>query len=398
MKSRRLSAIALGLVSVTALAACSSGSKAASSTTSSSAAASSGSSTTVVATAVDPGVAAAAAAVQAAQTVPSAIPESVALPHAPAPGTKVAFLTCSQTACGLLNPGFTAAAQALGWKPTVITYNSATPGQAVQQAIDAGNKYIATTSIQLNEITPQLQEAKAKGVAIFGAYTPDTPEGAANGLYGVAQDVAASGVAGKLLPEWMISDSNGHANAVYVTIPIFPSLNAGQTVAQQVFKQDCPACTLGVLPLSLAQVGAGQTPSALVAYLQAHPSVNYVYLSFQDLFPGVVSALKTAGLNGKVKIVGQEAQQPELQSMIDGTSSAWSILPEPYVMWVVVDWMARLAGGMTLTPDIVAAGSNPEAFLVTNSQQAQAQLADNGGNWPGPTNYEQQFKALWKVG
>jgi hypothetical protein len=55
----------------------------------------------------------------------------------PKKGIKVAFLTCSAAACSLLNPGFIAAAKALGWDPTVFTYNFATPGQAVQQAIDA---------------------------------------------------------------------------------------------------------------------------------------------------------------------------------------------------------------------------------------------------------------------
>lgn len=393
MKPRKLSVGLVAAACLTAsLAACSSSSKNASTSTTTAATAGS------VGSNGSSGLAAAEAAVAAAQKPPATIPETVALPHAPAPGTKVAFLTCSATACGLLNPGFTAAADALGWKPTIITYNSATPGQAVQQAIDAGDKYIATTSIEISTITPQLEEAKAKGIAIFGAYTPDTPEGATNGLYGVAQDIQGSQVAGKLLPEWMIADSKGHANAVYVTIPIYPSLTAGQTAAQQLFTQDCPACSLGVLPLSMTQVGSGQTPSLIVSYLQAHPNVNYVYLSFQDLFPGVVSALQQAGLSNRVKIVGQEAQQPELQSMIDGTSAAWSILPEPYVMWVVVDWMARLAVGQQLTPSIVAAGGDPEAFLVTNSSQASSQLSQNGGNWPGPANYQQQFKALWKVG
>ena len=398
MKTRKLTfSVVAAACLVASLAACGSSSKSASSSTTASAAAAtqgfSGSSGSA-----SSGLAAAEGAVAGAQNPPTTIPETVPLPHAPAPGTKVAFLTCSATACGLLNPGFTAAAEALGWKPTIITYNSATPGEALQQAIDQGNKYIATTSIELSTITPQLQEAKAKGIAIFGAYTGDTPQGASNGLYGVAQDIQASQVAGKLLPQWMIADSRGHANAVYVTIPIYPSLNAGQTVAQQVFKQVCPACTLGVLPLSLTQVGSGQTPSLVVSYLQSHPDVNYVYLSFQDLFPGLVAALKQAGLDRRVKIVGQEAQQSQLQSMIDGTSAAWSILPEPYVMWVVVDWMARLAVGQHLTPDIVAAGSDPEAFLVTNATQAKAQLDQNGGNWPGPANYEQQFKADWKVG
>jgi hypothetical protein len=84
------------------------------------------------------GVTTAKAAVAAALTEPLNIPETTALPHAPKKGVKVAFLTCSAAACSLLNPGFTAAAKALGWDPTVFTYNSATPGQAVQQAIDAG--------------------------------------------------------------------------------------------------------------------------------------------------------------------------------------------------------------------------------------------------------------------
>ena len=36
----------------------------------------------------------------------------------------------------------------------------------------------------------------------------------------------------------------------------------------------------------MTQLGAGQVPATIVAYLKSHPSVNYLYLSFQDLDAG----------------------------------------------------------------------------------------------------------------
>ena len=217
MKLQKACIGVLATACVAAAAACGSSSPSTSSSNSPAATASS-------ATLDSSGVTAAKAAVAAASTEPMNIPATTALPRAPKKGIKVAFLTCSAAACSLLNPGFTAAAKALGWSPTVITYNSATPGQAVQQAMDAGYKYIATTSIALSTITPQVQEAKAKGIALFGAYTSDIPLGPKNGLYGVAQNGAGDVKTGTLMADWMVANSDGHANAVYVDIPLYPSL------------------------------------------------------------------------------------------------------------------------------------------------------------------------------
>jgi ribose transport system substrate-binding protein len=330
-------------------------------------------------------------------TEPADIPATTPLPRAPEKGVKVAFLTCSAAACSLLNPGFTAAAKALGWDPAVITYNSATPGQAVQQAIDAGYKYIATTSITLSTITPQVQEAKAKGVALFGAYTDDTPGGTQNGLYGVAQNGAGDLKTGAMMADWLIANSGGHANVVYVDIPLYPSLVGQGKGAEAEFSKLCPGCAFATLPVSVTQVGAGQVPAAIVAYLRSHPDVNYLYLSFQDLDAGVAGAVRAAGLAGKVKIIGTEGQASQLQEMVNGQEAMWSILPEPYVMWVVVDWMARLSEN-ALSPSSLSATDEGVAFIVDTPANASAQLKANGGNWPGPANYQSQFKQLWHVG
>ncbi len=343
------------------------------------------------------GVAQATSQIETLLTEPSTIPATSPLPHAPAKGVKVAFLTCSAAACSLLNPGFTAAAKALGWDPTVITYNAATPGQAVQQAIDAGYKYIATTSITLSTITPQVQEAKSKGVALFGAYTGDTPNGTQNGLYGVAQNGAGDLKTGAMMADWLIANSGGHANAVYVDIPLYPSLVGQGQGAQAEFSKLCPGCSFATLPVSVTQLGAGQVPATIVAYLKSHPSVGYLYLSFQDLDAGVAAAIKAAGLAGQVKIVGTEGQASQLQEVVNGQEAMWSILPEPYVMWVVVDWMARLSEGV-LTPSSLSATDEGVAFIVDTAAKASTQLTANGGNWPGPADYQAQFEKLWHVG
>ena len=332
-----------------------------------------------------------------ASGAPSTLPSSLTkLPKAPAKGLKVAFLTCSDPSCALLNPGFTDAAKALGWDPTVITYNSAQPGQALQQAINAGYKYIATTSITLNTITPQVQEAKAKGIPIFGAYTGDTPQFQANGLYGVSANFQTSAASGKLMAAWTIKDSNSDAHVLFVSLPIYPTLVAQGNAAQAEYTTACPDCTFNVLGLSATQVGQGQTPSAIVAYLKQHPATNYVYLAFGGLDAGVAAAIKSAGLAGKVKIVGTQGQQSQLQEMVSGQEAAWSILPEEYTMWVVVDWMARLNDGVLNQQALDATSANP-TYMVDTPAQAQAQLGVDNGIWEGPANFQSQFEALWGV-
>ena len=381
-------AAVIGLISV---AACSAASGSAAGTSSQTQAAA-GSTTSAPATS-----ASVSQILAGASGAPSTIPSSLAkLPKAPAKGLKVAFLSCSDPSCGLLNPGFTDAAKALGWDPTVITYNSAQPGQALQQAINAGYKYIATTSITLNTITPQVQEAKAKGIPIFGAYTGDTPQFQANGLYGVSANFQTSAASGKLMAAWTIKDSNSNAHVLFVSLPIYPTLVAQGTAAQAEYTTACPDCTFNVLGLSATQVGQGQTPSAIVAYLKQHPATNYVYLAFGGLDAGVAAAIKSAGLAAKVKIVGTQGQQSQLQEMVSGQEAAWSILPEEYTMWVVVDWMARLNDGVLNQQALDATSANP-TYMVDTPAQAQAQLGVDNGIWEGPANFQSQFEALWGV-
>ena len=331
--------------------------------------------------------------------MPTSIGENIPLKKVPPRGVKVIFLNTANATAATLDGGFTQAAQALGWKPTIVTYSATDPGAAVQSAIDQGYKYIASASISLSQITPQVPELKAHHVAFFEAYTADVPGFKSNGLYGEAQNPKGAGVEGKLMADYITVNSAQKANVLFVSLPIYPVLVEQGAAAQTELAKNCPTCTFTVLPISVSQLVAGQTPSLIVSYLQTHPTTNYLYYSFNGMDTGVYPALQTANLTNQVKIVGTQGEYPELEGILNGQQSAWTMVPENYVMWVVVDWMARQSVGELnmKAENLDNAGVN---YLVSTPRLAGITiglLSGNHGVWGGPTNYQHSFKVLWTV-
>lgn len=343
------------------------------------------------------GLAAAQAFLSHYTQVPTSIGVTVPLKKVPPRGVKVIFLNTANATAATLNVGFDQAAAQLGWKPTIVTYSATDPGAAVQSAIDEGFKYIASASISLSQITPEVSEMQADHVAFFEAYTADTPGFASTGLYGEAQDPAGAAVEGKIMADYITVNSNQNANVLFVSLPIYPVLVEQGTAAQAELTANCPTCTFTVLGISVSQYIAGQIPALIVSYLQTHPTTNYLYYSFNGMDPGVYNALQTANLTSQVKIVGTQGEYPELSGVLNGQQSAWTMVPENYVMWVVVDWMARQSVGQ-LNSKVEAQDAAGVNYLVDSPTLAGTTIglmATNRGVWGGPTNYQKSFEKLW---
>jgi ribose transport system substrate-binding protein len=96
----------------------------------------------------------------------------------------------------------------------------------------------------------------------------------------------------------IIADSGGMGHVVYLNAP---DVGPGDAFALKVFlntmAQQCPGCKVGVLNVSVTDVGTA-LPGKLVSYLQAHPDVKYVRAYYGDQFIGVPAALSSAGLQG----------------------------------------------------------------------------------------------------
>jgi ribose transport system substrate-binding protein len=323
---------------------------------------------------------------------PTSIQIDEALPKAPPKGKKVIFLQCELPACARYVPGLEEATAALGWSAKTEVFKNDQPGSALQQAISERPDYIAITGIPAAALEPQLAAARKAGIPVISCATPDrpTPDGYAVQCGGtLATDADYVG-------RWIINDSGGEANVVAVTIPQFPVLNTETDWLEANLERLCQACSLDQLDLTVDDVAGGAVSSKLIAFLQSHPDVDYVYFTFNDLSRGVPSALEAAGFGDKVKLVGA-AGDAAIMKTIGSGQDAWTIAPNVYSAWVMVDAMARLATGERLSPEYASKVYASPTWVVDSAGSAKL-LAPTGYDWHGPQGFQEKFKALWKLG
>jgi ribose transport system substrate-binding protein len=358
--------------------------------------------TTVTASTVPPGSEASAssadvdtaALVEQYSTPATEIVQTEPLSQPPDP-LKVAFIVCADPSCVVLDGFLEEAVTALGWEYTSINAPATDFGSAVQQAIDTQPDFIAGTGTDAAAFQPQYDAMREAGIPYFTCYATDVPAGEDNNLFANCYDSSAAAVYSDVLASWIIDHSGGSANTLIVSLPAFPILEAQADSASAAFAARCPDCGVDTLDLTIDDLAGGTAPTAIISFLQSNPDINYIYLTYNGFEPGLAEALDSAGLGDSVQITGTQAQQPQLQAIIDGRSAVWTALPQEYAMWSLADQMARVANG-EWTSENERTNAVPPFFLIDDAETAESYIdLDNG--WPGPDGFKDQFKALWGV-
>ena len=350
--------------------------------------------TTTAAAAATPeaaGLARAKVVVDANTKAPDKIGPTIKLKSVP-PKKTVAWLQCSLPSCAAIGVGFKNATDALGWKLDVISYDT-DAAAAFQQAIDSKVDYVASSGTSQAVLQAQIDAAKAAGIAYFSCFDTSEPHQDANNIWMQCGDATAVLAAGDRIANQIIVDSGGKANVLMVNIPDFAVLVSEREGSKAAYKANCPGCKFTELPLTLNQLLAGEVPGAIVAALQADPSVNYVHFAFDGLTTGVTSVLKDAGLLKGRSLVGVDFSGAVLQEIVDGTMKFWTANPKQYSAWLMVDAMARHSIGQENTEE--RANALLPSFTVSSPEQAKPLVAGDG--WPGPATMAAQFKTLWGV-
>jgi ABC-type sugar transport system substrate-binding protein len=303
------------------------------------------------------------------------------------------WLECDVPTCAAyITPGITAAVEALGWDLEIIPMKSTDPGPAVQQAIDAGVDFIASTGLATAQYQAQLDAATEAGIAVLSCFGTDDP--AAGGVAMQCGDENFVSKTGPLMADWAIVHSGGTANVLIVSIPDFPVLKVETDAFIARLGENCPACTYEELNVTLDDLIGGRVPASVVSKVQANSETDHIFYSFGDLPGGVTAALQSAGLDGQVLQFGQDFSTIDLQEIVDGTMGAWSADPKGYAGWLMVDAAARLSLGMELEEE--RAASALPTVIVDDPAYAQELIDDWGGDWFVP-KWSDQFKALWGV-
>jgi ribose transport system substrate-binding protein len=325
------------------------------------------------------------------ETLPTTIGITEPLDQAPAPSRSVYWIAPNIEVIQAQTEGFKDATDALGWKLTTLLVDSADPqayASAMKQAVSQKADFIVASGASADMYGDGLDAARTAGIPVIDEYSTDEPGGEANGIYANVGGTAYVQDEVGALADWVIADSGGKGTVAFVNIPDFPILKAaGEAVKAQMAA--CTGCTLLPIDASVADLTGGGIPQLVVSTLQSNPKVEYVFLSFGDLYSGLDSALEGAGLHGKVKVLTATLNPSQSALVASGQIAAGVPNPQRYASWVAVDAMLRLDQGMSIDQD--------EHTLLPVPIFTKDTVPSPPGEWAGPEGYGAQFAALWSL-
>lgn len=335
-------------------------------------------------------VAAAQTAIAALEKTPTHIGITIPLKSTPPKGKTVVFLECTDVPqCSEFLPGINQGAKALGWTVKIlpwVTTNPATLVSAMQSALQYHPIAVTLSGESENEWASEIPAYKSAGVAIIpmvvGPVTINTTVPA--NLMGPRN----IGIAGTIIGNWFIANSGAKGHALFLNAPPFPVLSEFTDAAEQTIKSGCTACTVTTLNASLAEIGSSGVVPAIVAAVEANPSINYVLSCDGAFTTGLVSALKSIG-RGNVIIGGGNPSITDEQDLLNGTEAAWAGQAYTYIGLQFIDAAARYVEHMSIPSED---GSVPQELLLKKN------VGTPSNNLNAPVNALAQFKQLWKVG
>jgi ribose transport system substrate-binding protein len=348
---------------------------------------SSSSSTTSSAATGSPGLTAAKANVQKRTTPPTSIGPTTPIGKSIPTGKKVVYIDCGVEGCILTGNALEAAAKVLGWHVQRI---SATPTpQGIQAGFAAAirAKPDAVVADGFPEVVFQRQLAQLKSMNIpYVSINSTDPVG--NGL--VAQLVGPRTIAQAttLVADKTIVDSGGHGNVGVLALTGYPIVADYTKAYTDEIAKNCPGCTTKTLALQPTDINV-DAASKIANFLQANPSIKYLFFSYYDLASGLSSALATAGVS-MPKTYGWSLGAAGTAAVRSGALTAG--VPQDYVMqgWQIADTLARQFTADSLAPD-----NNWGGFVLWSKEYNNVPPVSAGPAPPTVSEYQQQFMKLW---
>ena len=372
------------LVLALALAACGSSS----SSSSSAAPASSGSSgSSTAASSGSASTSAAAAALTPYKTFPTKINISTPLTSAPPKGKTIVMLGTNNPSNVIIQQGLSNLAKKAGWNYSLVTYDPANPGtftQAETTALAKHPQYLVEAGLPLT--ASQLAMAKSAGAKwiLDSVY----PVSVTDPVIGQVDAYAQDALMGKITADYFINDSGGKGNAVIEHVPAYPILDGFTTGFDNEVKAQCSGCKTSTTNVTIPDLVAGKVPSTLVSALRSNPDAKYLVFDDGPFADGITSALSGAGLNGKVKVIGEAADQAGIAALKTGQEAAWTGFDPGYQAYEDMDIAFRNAEGMTIPLDQEA--QQPTQLLTKDTIGSTT-------NWSAPTDAQAQFLKLWHL-
>jgi len=328
-------------------------------------------------------VAEAQAATEEAETIPTEILATT--PVKPKAGSTIFHVACDLSLEGCANQakGLKSAVEAIGFKYEQCNGGSSpeTISSCFKNAVNAHPAVIIPNGIGIEGAGEGFAAAKQAGIPIVGMFTGDP-----NGAEGVATEVAGETCPeeGKAAANWVIANSEGKANVVFVGTQTYTCNKQRQEGFMNQMKT-CSECKASTLTFSIATMQSS-LPQQLQAELQSNTEVEYIVGTFDAVSLAAAEAIRQAGKTEQIQVGGFDANGPNLEMIRNGEIQKFDVTSgttEPG--WVAADAAARVINGEKLEP------STPVTTVMVTGEN----IEQIGEAYAGAEGFEEQFKKLW---
>jgi ribose transport system substrate-binding protein len=273
-----------------------------------------------------------------------------------------------------------------------ICDGGANPSQiagCIDQAVGASAAAIVADNVPYGMAANAFEAARAQGIPILIANQIPDPQVPADEslayLPGPATEMITSAA------DWIIADSDGQATVVLQKVTDNPSTIAWAEAAEQEFSDRCPDCTVVVNEVSAANFPV--IPSSTSAALLQNPDARYVLAEFEHFVQPTIGGVQQSPNAADITIVSSAATLTGLQMISDGAPlQADAGQNFSFQGWATADAIFRLAAGQGVPEYDIS------SRLFTPDNIGDVDLTEDGqssGDWYGPTDYTDDFAALW---
>jgi ribose transport system substrate-binding protein len=259
----------------------------------------------------------------------------------------------------------------------------------IDQAVGASAGAIVVDNIPYGMAANALDGARAAGIPVLMANQVVDPQVPADETLAYVSGPAPQMLASAA--DWIIADSNGEATVVIQKVTDNPSTLAYAEAAEAEFADRCPDCTVVINEVSATNFPL--IPSSTSAAILSNPEVDYVLAEFEFFVQPTIGGVQQSGRANDIKIVTSAATLAGLQQLAEGNLLYANVGQDfSYQGWATADALFRLMLGADVPEYDIA------YRLFSQDNVGDIELTEDGessGEWYGPTDYVDEFRALW---
>jgi len=246
----------------------------------------------------------------------------------------------------------------------------------ISQAAAQGADAIQVDGPEPKTYANALSAAEDAGIPVLSGAALDASSEPYDGLAG--QSSQPFELTGELAADWIIRDSGGEANVLFLTVPDVIGSTQEEAAFSERITEKCPSCTVTVEGVTLANWATDLATTTSGALLK-NPAIDYVVPAFDPMIQFIAPAIQQAGKSESVGVVTVNGSLQQMEDLQAGRIAAEVGVDLNALGYVEADQVLRVITGnapleLAYAPVRIFDATNVADLTIDEASRAS-------GNW-----------------